>query len=121
MKLRSLYDCRNHWQWLEITGSSEKETYEPAKKWRFNCACCDYMKHSGDGTNAKGDYICDACPLTGYAWQVDPHSNTAPCDTLNTGSYFFAWYIAETKEKRQYFAHKMVQACNQAIEKELTK
>ena len=119
--MKSLYDCRNHWQWLWITGSSEKETYAPAKKWLFYCACCEYMDHTGNGTNNEGDYICDACPLTGHAWQDDPNRGSAPCDGGNTGSYFFAWDTAETKEERRYFAHKMVQACNQAIEKELTK
>ena len=121
MKLRALYDCRNHWQWLEITGSANKEAYKPAKKWQFNCACCESMGHIENGTNDEGDYICDACPLMGYAWQDNPYGESAPCDWHNTGSYYFAWHEAETKEERQYYAHKMVQACNRAIEDILCK
>ena len=121
MKLRSLYDCRNHWQWLEITGDGNKRSYEPATHWQFNCACCESMRHESCGRNKKGEYICDDCPLTGYAWQGDTSGDFAPCDTHNTGSYYYAWDTAETKEKRQYFAHKMVAACNRAIDKELTK
>lgn len=126
MKLRALYDCRNHWQWLWITGTYYKKSYEPARKWKFNCALCEYMGHEGDGVNSNGDYdaghyVCDDCPLTGYAWDNDPDRRFAPCDIEGTNSCYHAWNNADHREERQYYAHKMVMACNRAIEKELTK
>ena len=101
MKLRALYDCRNHWQWLWITGSRFKLSYKPSAKWKLGCACCE----------STGS--CEDCLLIGYAWSRGCGSSK--------DSLYRKWKIAETKEERQYYAHKMVTACNRAIEKELTK
>jgi len=98
--MKSLYDCRNHWQWLWITGSSRKRSYEPSAKWKFRCACCESTNN------------CEACQLVGYAWS---HGCVSSKD-----SFYTKWLMAETKEERQYYAHKMVMACNRAIENELT-
>lgn len=116
MKLRTLYDCRNHWQWLWITGSIDKDSYEPSEQWEFNCACCEFMEHRCKGLNKNKEYICDDCPLTGYAWCRCLSRSNVPCDAPNTNSYYYGWKTSETKEERQYYAHKMVMACNRAIE-----
>ena len=101
MKLRTLFDCRNHWQWLWITGSWSKRSYEPSAKWSASCACCNNTD------------ICENCPLVGYAWSRHCLSSK--------NSIFRKWQKAETKKTRIKYAHKMVQACNRAIEEELTK
>lgn len=100
MKLRALYDCRNHWQWLWITGSSTKQSYEPSNKWIAGCACCQH------------DETCEDCPLVGYAW-------SRHCQ--NNNSYYWRWAIAKTKKTRRKYARKMVMACNRAIEDILCK
>ena len=121
MKLRTLYDCRNHWQWLEITGSIDKDSYEPSEQWEFNCACCEYLGHDTQGFNINGDYVCNDCLLTGYAWDRCASQNRAPCDISGTNSYYYGWKMVETKKTRRKYAHKMVMACNRAIEDILCK
>ena len=100
--LDALYACRNHWQWLWITGSKSKKSYEPATHWVAECACCDYVKYCID---------CIDCPLIGYAW---------PKGCMTTGSFYIKWLYAKNKKTRVKYAHKMVMACNRAIENELT-
>ena len=39
-ELDALRKCRNHWQWLMITGNWYKDDYEPSDKWLDSCACC---------------------------------------------------------------------------------
>ena len=114
--LEALYACRNHWSWLAITGSSDKDGYRPSKGWAFWCACCEYMGHRNGGYNYYGEYVCNHCPLTTYAWGQSENSDLAPCDTASTNSIYVAWIVATTPELRSKYALQMVQACNRAIE-----
>ena len=68
--LRVLYDCRNQWQWLEITGDTEKFSYVPSKKWLQNCACCEYVRPTEFEYNT-----CHTCPLIIYAFPIN-YNNT---------------------------------------------
>ena len=101
MKLRALYDCRNHWQWLWITGSGYKKSYEPATHWYAWCACCEHTEH------------CTDCPLVGYAWLRNCNSSK--------NSFYRKWCRVKTKKTRRKYARKMVMACNRAIEDILCK
>ena len=114
--LEALYACRNHWSWLAITGSEYKSSYRPSRDWAFYCACCEYMRHRGNGVNNSGKYICNHCPLTGYAWDKSKDFETAPCDTYGTNSIYENWTNAEFTELWYKYALQMVQACNRAIE-----
>lgn len=98
----SLIKCRNHWQWLWITGSADKESYPPSEEWKYGCACCEQL-HTD----------CYVCVLLGYAWSM-AISDKAPC--ADEGSLYFNWLYAETPGERSYWAHQMVNACNKAIE-----
>ena len=63
--LQALIKCRNLWQWLAITGSNDKESYKPAKRWPYNCVAC--MK-AGSTKSTDRERNCDNCVLLGYAW-----------------------------------------------------
>ena len=76
---------------------------------------------AAQGFNINGDYVCNDCLLTGYAWDRCASQNRAPCDISGTNSYYYGWRTAETVEELQYYAHKMVMACNRAIEDILCK
>lgn len=124
-KLEALYATRNHWQYLAITGFEDKGTYTPSKSWRCLCACCEY---SMDYTYLIPVYNCGICPLKGY-WLHD-HPN-ATCE--EKGTFYDLWcYVEdevdgnnpediakEARQLRKFYAHRMVYACNQAIEAEL--
>lgn len=99
--LDALYACRNHWQWLWITGSDYKRSYEPATHWDSWCACCEYR------------ISCKNCPLVGYAWFIHCISSK--------NSFYRKWFKARTKKTRIKYAYKMVQSCNRAIENILIK
>ena len=114
--LEALYACRNHWSWLAITGSEYKTSYRPSKDWTFYCACCEYMGHIGGGSNVDGEYVCNYCPLTGYAWNRAEDFETAPCETDYTNSIYDNWEGAYSQEHLTKYALQMVQACNRAIE-----
>lgn len=114
--LEALYACRNHWSWLAITGSDYKPSYEPSNDWIFHCACCEYMSHIGSGSNFDGEYVCNNCPLTGYAWNKTENFETAPCIVNYTNSIYDNWTGACSKKHCTKYALQMVQACNRAIE-----
>ena len=114
--LEALYACRNHWSWLAITGSNSKSTYKPSVIWDFNCACCEYLEHIGGGINDDGKYVCNNCPLTGYAWNRSEDFETAPCDTYGANSIYENWTSVDEQELCRKYALQMVQACNRAIE-----
>ena len=110
-KFESLIKCRNHWQWLAITGSPYKLSYEPSYGWMSACACCEYVE------NLNTSPLCEGiCPLMGYAWfeTVPTIGTDAPC--LKPQSLYFRWRQAETLKELQLCAQKMVDACNRAIE-----
>ena len=110
-KFESLIKCRNHWQWLAITGSDDKKSYEPSYGWMYACACCEYTSKL-----EKYDMFwdCSKCPLTGYAWEK-LERKTSFCDH-DQDSYFKLWFQGSSKKERQFYAQKMVDACNRAIE-----
>ena len=110
-KLEALIACRNHWQFMEITGSSDKGEYEPSFEWDSGCACCEYIKEAYYLEVLILKKYCDSCPLRGYAWEKD-------C-LLSENSFYANWVKADTPELRQFWAGRMVYACNQAIEKHL--
>ncbi len=119
-KLRALYDCRNHWSWLWITGSEEKLSYDPAVEWPFMCACClyagAYLDERLEALDKKRD--CKKCPLDGYAWNNLRRSSCA-CDW--EGTIYDEWCCCDDDVKeRQYWSSRMVSACNRAIEDILT-
>ena len=103
-KFESLIKCRNHWQWLAITGSEDKRSYAPSLEWTACCACCEYTEQT---TKQKG---CEGfCGLMGYAWE--PCDWDVPC--LRPHSLYKQWYWSIDKKLA---AQKMVDACNRAIE-----
>ena len=104
-KLEALIACRNHWQFMEIIGSPTKYDYGPANEWFNKCACCEYAKEM---CNFSIKSCCELCPLRGYAWK-------SYC-SYNKKSFYEDWCAAETLEQRQFYAGRMVYACNQAIE-----
>lgn len=107
-KLEALIACRNHWQFMEIIGSSDKGEYEPSLEWVSGCACCEYSKEEYDSEVPLFNAYCKYCPLRGYAWE-------RRC-CWNEQSFYVDWCNARTLELRQYWANRMVYACNQAIE-----
>ena len=106
-ELEALIACRNHWQFMEISGSDSKSSYNPAKGWDNNCACCSFV---GLHNRIKTIDGCNLCPLSGYAWGQASYN----CDM--DGSYFRKWAISSTIEQRRFWANRMIYACNQAIE-----
>ena len=98
-ELEALISCRNHWQFMWITGSKSKDDYEPARKWNSYCAVCEW-----DGYNLG---TCRDCPLSGYAWKVFCNS---------TKSFWRGWLRSKSINQRRFWANRMVYACNQAIE-----
>ena len=107
-KFEALIACRNHWQFMWITGSHNKYDYGPANEWYSSCACCEYDKGMLNFSIRSKKSYCEFCPLRGYAWE-------RYC-SYNKKSFYGHWYAAETLEQRQFYAGRMVYACNQAIE-----
>lgn len=107
-ELECLITCRNHWQFMWITGSPDKYDYGPANKWDNKCACCEYAKEIFNFNRPLKGNCCKFCPLTGYAWK-------SGC-SYNKRSFYDNWCEAKTHEQRQFWANRMVYACNQAIE-----
>ena len=107
-KLEALIACRNQWQFMEITGSDEKGDYEPSHDWDNGCACCDFVQLEG---RFRGPDGCNGCPLVTYAWPATGYG----CERRGS-SFFKSWQGSVTIEQRQFWANRMVYACNQAIE-----
>ena len=103
-KFESLIKCRNHWQWLAITGSDDKRSYEPSLLWEACCACCEYTEQNTKQESCEG-----FCGLMGYAWE--PCDWDEPC--LRPHSLYLQWKQSDDKKAA---AQKMVDACNCAIE-----
>ena len=116
LKLHYLYECRNIWSLLSITGADTK----PKTKFRNNCPCCHYVVYeTPSATNTRN---CNYCPLKGFAWNTECEEE----DKENVWSYYIEWCNAnsnyseeeecELLYQRKYWASRMVYACNQAIE-----
>lgn len=121
-KFETLIACRNHWQWMVITGSHRKQDYVPAQDWPFACVCCFYAGASFylvDGTVCTDDRDCNDCPLLGYAWEPSDDKNDTPCD--NNGIFSMWWDYKFNREIARKYAQQMVDACNRAIEDYLIK
>jgi len=102
---QAIIKTRNHYGWLAITGGKDKESYAPATKAGVNCCfCCEFCCGNGG---------CDNCPLNGYAWEQD--DNVVQCHN-DPDSIYKKWHRAKTKEDRQYWAMRMVRACDKALE-----
>ena len=121
--LETLYACRNHWQWLWITGSASKRSYPPADNWPFECACClyagAYFKDNESIWNIDiTDRDCTICPLNNYAWSTNINEwfEAAFCENSDDSIYNH-WLDDPSPEN----AYRMVQACNRAIEDILCK
>lgn len=117
-KFETLVACRNHWQWLAITGDDNKDTYEPAHNWLNWCACCEYIDPDDE------DDACFDCPLNRIAWgdraRADFYScypRTSEVEEEGAWSFYYDWHHAGTEEDRKDAAHNMVCACNVAIER----
>ena len=115
-EFESLVACRNHWQWLWITGSVNKLSYPPASNWESLCACCEYVENEGIDVGFEWDThendCGEHCPLTGFAW-------ASACVYDKTSPYHM-WTDARKTEKLQHYAMMMVIGCNKAIEAILT-
>ena len=122
--LEALYACRNHWSMLWITGSSYKLSYEPANSWPYGCACClfagAFIFDEKLGPRYGSNYDsrdCSKCLLNGYAWE---EARDGGCES-DPDSFYDEWrchYETDNHdlEVRKFWAYKMVQACNRAIE-----
>lgn len=106
-ELEALIACRNHWQFMEITWSRGKKDYAPSHEWENSCACCDFVT----GTiNLPIEMSCsEVCPLSTFAWGIT-------CIAYEEFSFYREWYDAENPQQRQFWANRMVYACNLAIE-----
>lgn len=101
---RAIINTRNHYGWLAITGDENKESYALAIRAGVNsCFCCEFVRGNGG---------CDNCPLNGYAWK---QSDDVQCHG-DRNSVYKMWHRAKTKEDRQYWAMRMVRACDKALE-----
>lgn len=126
-KLRALYDTRNHWQWLMITGDTDKESYEPADVWVHECGCCEYISVVDEDHipgYAGGIAECGpVCPLTGFAWgEYGCYDNLSPYrawERLSNKVYAYDYEEENREYYLKFYAKRMVEACNRAIESEL--
>ena len=101
---QAIINTWNHYGWLAITGDKDKESYAPAIKAGINCCfCCEFCYGTGG---------CDNCPLNGYAWE----QNGQPQCHGDRNSVYKMWRKAKTKEDQQYWAMRMVRACDKALE-----
>jgi hypothetical protein len=105
-KFETLIACRNHWQWMMITGSGHKTSYLPATSWLNCCACCEYTEDDHWGACQV------ACPLTGYAWDEAGCCYTTVSDIGQFCSIYQEWEDNPGSEN----AGRMVYAINKAIE-----
>lgn len=113
-KLRALYNCRNHWQWMQITGSAHKEDYAPSREWADNCACCELSRHNYKTNEDEEDSksCCDFCPLSGFAWPY----GYLQCAFGGFESPYQRWSMGTAEKKLKFYAGRMVYYCNVAIE-----
>lgn len=98
-KFEALIACRNHWQFMEITGSRNNHAYAPAENWYLFSAACEWDRYF------RSD--CENCILRGYAWEDF-------CD--NPCSLWSKWAEPTGTKHTKFYANRMVYACNQAIE-----
>ena len=114
--LQALIKCRNLYQWLAITGDSNKESYKPSNRWSYNCAAC--MK-AGSTKYSDGNRNCNNCVLLGYAWG-GAYKVKCFCESNELDSYYELWHNNRFNHtyinERKYYANRIVNACNKAIE-----
>ena len=113
-ELETLYACRNHWQWLMITGNSNKNSYEISLKWEYRCICCEYTLLNYPLIEEKF-WDCNMCPLTGFAWIAFKDKIASFCD-MDKDSFYYGWINSISEKDKIYWASRMVYACNLAIE-----
>lgn len=114
-KLQTLIKCRNLWAWLAITGSNDKCSYKPARRWAYACPCCMYAGAViKNGEHFEYNRNCNKCPLNDYAWSTGI-TRRIHCQVTHS-SFYGGWRNAYLKEDRKYWAMRMVQACDRAIE-----
>ena len=101
---------------MAITGSSQKTDYKPARRWAYQCPCCmkagATLTYLGENSDSRD---CTKCILNGYAWDHPIKYNQEMC-YCDSNSYFKQWDNSRPRHERQYWAMRMVQACNRAIE-----
>lgn len=109
----ALQKCKEHWRWLADTGGKLRSEYFEikgihSKEWPLNeCYCCEYDTQF----TAEGEVDCPHCPLTGYAW------SSSSCLSREV-SIFDAWFCSTTSHERSFWALKMVEACDRALNDE---
>lgn len=114
-KFQTLIKCRNLWAYMAITGSGDKEDYKPARRWAFECPCCMYagaIKIQNESRDENRD--CNKCILNNYAWDIT-YTKRMHC-VYAQNSFYSKWETREHILDRQYWAMRMVQACDKAIE-----
>lgn len=127
--MRKLLDCRDIWAWKAITGSRDKHIYPKALKYPFGCPCCEV---AGAVLTGKLNWIhvnlnnrdCNKCPLTGIAWNNEWEIDEEEEEYEDDLSTCFceddpdSFYLNFTRNiSSQYWAMRMVRACDQVIEK----
>lgn len=130
--MRKLLDCRDIWAWKAITGTHEKNAYYKAFDYPFGCPCCGIAGAILMGeSNWINVYVegrdCDICPLTGIAWNSEWEINEeeeeyeesiSTCFCENDPESFYLHFMRSyTTITSQYWAMRMVRACDKAIEK----
>lgn len=116
--LRTLIDCRNIWAWLAITGSGTKSSYGPSNQFPFRCPCCKAAgaiiidEHPLCVNIENRD--CSKCLLNGIAWASTLMYDDGKCEEDN--SFYNNWEDSYEVTDRQYYAMRMVRACDTAIE-----
>ena len=116
-KMQALIKCRNLWSYMAITGLSQKTDYKPARRWAFQCPCCmkagATLTYLGENSDSRD---CTKCILNGYAWGHPIKYSYVMC-YYDSNSYFKQWDSDVNSDiTRKYWAMRMVQACNRAIE-----
>jgi hypothetical protein len=137
-ELEALKICRDLWQWIATTKLNRTGRYDRGlkkslwPKWKqihakygnfkYKCPCCEYVRQKNEMPQSGFDCFGDDCPLNGTCW-IDGYG------CVYSDSPFISWWesmraygpdtvCGEDQLKiRKDSALKIVNACNQAINK----
>lgn len=120
-KREALEKCRDHWLYMAKTGTDDKIEYFDKLSMSDDeyptsgCYCCEYDELVLEETSDPELFICDSCPLKGYAWNKTPGE---AC--LRGESAYRLWTLLHsesggTPEARRKYAQEIVDACDEAL------
>lgn len=113
----ALLICREQWQWLAETGSTDKGYILRQKGLdvEANCMCCEYDNQMLRENGNQDEPSCTFCPLESIAW------GEAGMDCLSRRSIYAVWDSAwedtpEDLQIRKAAASDMVCSCSYALQ-----